>query len=81
VTMPWLILLAQTRFYPPVRILAASLAVLASLGWFGDRVGWKNPLGALADGLGAAGPWALLALAIFALIGFTFTRKGRTPQI
>ncbi len=31
VTMPWLILLAQTRLYSPVRVVGASLAVLASL--------------------------------------------------
>lgn len=77
VTMPWLILLAQTRLYPPVRVVGASLAVVASLGWLGDRVGLANPLGTLADSLGAAGPWALLALAILALTGFAFTRAGR----
>ncbi|MFC6667914.1 HupE/UreJ family protein [Deinococcus radiopugnans] len=76
VTMPWLILLAQTRLYPPVRVAGASLAAVASLGWLGDRVGWSNPLGALADGLGAAGPWALLGLAVLTLVGFTLTRVG-----
>ncbi|WP_216326638.1 HupE/UreJ family protein [Deinococcus aestuarii] len=76
VTMPWLILLAQTRLYTPVRTLGASLAVLASLGWLGDRVGLANPLGTLADSLGAAGPWALLALAALALLGFAFRRAG-----
>ena len=45
VTMPWLILLARTLLYPMVRTIGASLAILASLGWLGDRVGWKNPLG------------------------------------
>lgn len=78
VTMPWLILLAQTKLYPPVRMVGASLAVLASLGWLGDRVGWSNPLGALADGLGRVGPWALLALALLALTGFALTHKGRS---
>ncbi len=77
VTMPWLILLAQTRLYPPVRVTGASLAALASLGWLGDRVGWSNPLGALADTLGFVGPWALLGLAILALAGFIFTGVGR----
>lgn len=77
VTMPWLILLARTPLYPPVRVVGASLAALASLGWLGDRVGWSNPLGTLADGLGRVGPWALLALALLALGGFAFTRVGR----
>ncbi|MFB9990895.1 HupE/UreJ family protein [Deinococcus oregonensis] len=75
VTMPWLLLLARTPLYPWVRILAASLAVLAALGWLGDRVGWKNPLSTLADGLGTAGPWALLALALSAMLGFVLTRR------
>ncbi|WP_189091647.1 HupE/UreJ family protein [Deinococcus ruber] len=77
VTMPWLILLAQTRWYSAVRTVGASLAVLASLGWLGDRLGWSNPLGKLADGLGAVGPWALPALAILALMGFGLGRRRR----
>ena len=79
VTMPWLILLAQTKLYPPVRTVGASLALLASLGWLGDRVGWSNPVGTLADGLGVVGPWALLALAILALTGFALTSARRSP--
>ncbi|WP_424952004.1 HupE/UreJ family protein [Deinococcus sp.] len=80
VTMPWLMLLAQTRLYPAVRVTGGVVAVLASLGWLADRLGWPNPLGTLADGLGAAGPWALLALAILALTGFalTYARQART---
>lgn len=74
VTMPWLILLARTPLYPPVRMFGASVAVLASLGWLGDRLGLSNPLGTLADELGMAGPWALLALALLATVGFAFSR-------
>jgi len=79
VTMPWLILLAKTRLYSPVRVVAASVAFLAALGWFGDRVGWKNPLGTLADGLGTTGPWALLALALLGLLSLAFTPKTQQP--
>ncbi|WP_219722151.1 HupE/UreJ family protein [Deinococcus planocerae] len=78
VTMPWLILLAQTRLYPPVRVVGASLAVLASLGWLGDRVGLANPLGTLADSLGTVGPWALLGLAALAALGFAFQKLRNT---
>ena len=77
VTMPWLILLAQTTLYPALRRVGASLAFLAALGWLGDRVGWSNPLGALADQLGVAGPWVLLGLALLALTGFGLTYRGR----
>ena len=78
-TMPWLILLARTPLYPPVRVVGASLAGIAALGWLGDRVGFANPLGAFADTLGAVGPWALLALAVLALAAFTVTRARRAP--
>ena len=78
VTMPWLILLAQTTLYPALRRVGASLAFLAALGWLGDRVGWSNPLGALADQFGGAGPWALLGLALLAVVAFVLTVKQRT---
>ncbi|GGR36542.1 HupE/UreJ family protein [Deinococcus ruber] len=78
VTMPWLILLAQTKLYPAVRMMGAALAFCAALGWLGNRVGWRNPLGALADQLGAAGPWALLGLAMLAVMAFTITWRART---
>ncbi|PNY79409.1 hypothetical protein CVO96_19330 [Deinococcus koreensis] len=79
VTMPWLMVLAPTRLYPPVRILGATVAALASLGWLGDRLGLTNPLGALADALGTAGPWVLLGLAALAVAGAARGRTGRTP--
>lgn len=56
----------------------ASLAVLASLGWLGQRLGVENPLGTLADNLGLVGPWALLALAALAVVGFVLTRPRNT---
>jgi hypothetical protein len=36
-TIPWLILLSRTTFYPPVRIIGATFAALASLGWMTER--------------------------------------------
>lgn len=81
VTMPWLILLARTALYSPVRILGASLALLAALGWLGNRVGWQNPLGTLADHFGTAGPWALLALAGLAVTGSVFSRQAQPRRV
>ena len=36
-TIPWLILLARTRWYPPLRVAGAAFAAIASLGWIGER--------------------------------------------
>lgn len=78
VTLPWLLLLARTPIYTPVRVGGALLAVLASLGWLGQRLGLDNPLGTLADGLGLVGPWALLGLAVLAVLGIVLRKPGRT---
>ncbi|MFC4453592.1 HupE/UreJ family protein [Deinococcus sonorensis] len=75
VTMPWLILLAQTRVSPAARVLGAALAALAALGWLGDRLGLANPLGSAADSLGPRGPWALLILAVLAVAAFALTPR------
>ena len=53
---------------------ANTLAGLAALGWFGERVGLSNPLGAFADGLSAYGPWALAGLAALALAAWLVQR-------
>ena len=45
ITMPWLILLARTPAYTPVRIVGVIVASLAALGWLGERLGYENPLG------------------------------------
>lgn len=81
-TLPWLVLLARTSFYAPVRLTGAALAFLAALGWLGNRLGWSNPLGQMADALSPYGPWgiALLALSALAATGFskrkTHERRG-----
>jgi len=36
-TFPWLVLLARSRVYEPVRIMAATAALLAALGWAANR--------------------------------------------
>ncbi|MGY2894416.1 hypothetical protein [Deinococcus sp. UYEF24] len=66
--------------YSLVRVPGASLAVLASLGWLGDRIGWSNPLGATADRLGEVGPWALVGLAVLAASSFALTRRKATRR-
>ncbi|GGR23314.1 hypothetical protein GCM10008957_39070 [Deinococcus ruber] len=80
VTMPWLILLARTPLYPPVRVVGASIAVLASLGWLGARLGVVNPLGTLADTLSPYGPWVIVGLAVLALLGFGWSKLRNAPS-
>jgi hypothetical protein len=54
VTIPWLILLARTAFYSPVRILGAVFGTVAALGLIGERaLGWRNPFDAVVNSLAA----------------------------
>jgi HupE / UreJ protein len=78
VTMPWLILLARTPTYRPVRIIGALVAALAALGWLGERLGYANPLGTLANNLSPYSPWVVVGLAGLALIVFLQGRYRRT---
>lgn len=68
-TFPWLLLLARSRVYFPIRIVGASFAGLASLGWIAERaLSIANPIGAWVATLAAhpyflAGSVAGLAIA------------------
>lgn len=64
--LPPLVILARRPAYTPLRITAALIAAAAAVGWLLDRVGIPTPLGAVADTLGAASPWVVLALWIAA---------------
>lgn len=75
--MPWLILLAQTSVYVPVRVFGAAIAGLAALGWLGARLGYANGLSAIADGLNPYGPWVVVALAGLALISLVMKQRFR----
>ncbi|MCC2031568.1 HupE/UreJ family protein [Microbacterium allomyrinae] len=60
--LPPLVLLARTRIYTPLRIIAASITALAAVGWLVDRLGVPNAIGEAADALGVIGPALVLAL-------------------
>ncbi|MEF2279611.1 HupE/UreJ family protein [Deinococcus sp. YIM 134068] len=77
VTMPWLILLARTSVYTPVRVVGAGVAALAALGWLGQRLlGTDNPLSLLADGLGTHAMWIIGGLAVLAVLATLVSRQG-----
>ena len=67
--VPWLMLLAWSGRYTPVRLIGALLAAVASLGWALERLtGASNPVSAHLEGLRAAAPWILAVLAILAVL-------------
>lgn len=52
VTIPWLILLARSQFYSPVRIGGALFGAMASLGWIAERAfAVRNPVEPLVNAL------------------------------
>ena len=64
VTMPWLLLLAQTRAYPPFRVVGASVSGIAALGWMAERaLGWDNPVGVWVEWAAAHAVWIVVGLA------------------
>ena len=71
VTVPWLVLLAQTAVYRYVRTAGAALAALASLGWVIERyTGVPNILSAGIDNIAGNAVWiiTLLVLATLAIV-------------
>lgn len=67
-TMPWLIVLARTPVYAPVRTVGAAVTALAAMGWLGERLGFASPLSAFANSLSPYGPWVIVGLAGLALV-------------
>jgi hypothetical protein len=78
VTMPWLLLLARTRAYPPFRIVGASLTGIAALGWMAERtLGWNNPVGIWVERAAAHAVWIVVGLAVLSV---TMTLRERWQQ-
>lgn len=69
VTMPWLILLADTPAYPRIRVAGAIATGIAAASWFFERaLGWPNPIGPWVERAAGYAPWIVAALALFALV-------------
>lgn len=79
VTVPWLILLAQTKDYTPFRILGAGVAGVISVAWMSERILLRPNMitDAAAKGFAFA-PWILMALAVSSLLAFYKERKVQT---
>ncbi len=74
-TMPWLVLLARTQFYSPLRCAAACVAGVAATAWFFERaLGWNNPVGPIVEKMADHAIWLLIGLAILALAATLVTQ-------
>lgn len=80
ITVPWLILLSLTSFYPWVRISSALLAALASLVWIVSRVSREpNVIERTMQSITPYAPFAILLLALLALTAYCHqTSKEKT---
>ncbi|MCI1186724.1 HupE/UreJ family protein [Hymenobacter sp. DH14] len=77
-TMPWLLLLSHTRYYPAVRVAGALAAAVAALAWLTERIfNQANPLSALVARVAHFAPWLLAALAAVALLSFWQQRRNQ----
>lgn len=80
-TIPWLVLLSRSPLYTPARLLAAIFALLASLGWIGERAfGWTNPFDAGLNLLADHAVFFVIALAVVALVAGVWPRLRKAPQ-
>jgi len=82
VTIPWLILLARTQWYAPVRISGAILGGVAALGWIAERTfAIRNPVEPFVNAL-AHHPLILVgALATAALAATLWQAMRKSPAI
>ena len=82
-TFPWLLLLARTPLYTPLRSLGATFAGAASIGWIAERAFHaKSPMDAIVTSL-AAHPLLLAGMLATVAIGATFGSKRveRAPPL
>ena len=79
VTAPWLILLAKSGKYTPVRVGGAAFAAIASLAWMLERAtGQSNPISESLSGLLSVAPYAIVCLAIWAVVAVTVHPRPTT---
>ncbi|AUD06108.1 HupE/UreJ family protein [Spirosoma pollinicola] len=77
-TVPWLMLLSQTRVYPFVRTAGAVLAGVAALAWLSERTfGQSNFLTALITKGAGYAPWLIIVLVSASLLLFWRERRQR----
>jgi hypothetical protein len=67
--MPWLVLLARSRAYGPLRIAGAALTGIAAATWFAERAfGWANPIGPVVETVASHALWLLAGLVVVTVV-------------
>ena len=81
--MPWLVLLARSHAYGPLRIAGATLTGIAAAAWFAERaLGWGNPVAPLVEAVASHALWLLAGLAVLtvaAAYGMNARKPTRSP--
>lgn len=81
-TMPALVLLARTRFYPAFRTAGAALAGVAAIAWIVERsLDTENPVGRAIDAALGQAPWLWGALTVGAILAFYLKRSSPDQSI
>ena len=71
ITMPWLLLLAQTPVYSSFRIVGSCLTGVAAAAWFLERaLGWPNPVAPLVEMAAAHALWLVAGLAVLSVSAY-----------
>ena len=66
--MPWLLLLARSRVYEPLRIAGAMLTGIAAGAWLAERAfGWVNPIVPLVETVASHAPSLLAGLVVLSV--------------
>ena len=79
--MPWLVLLARSRVYGPVRIAGAVLTGIAAAAWFVERAfGWVNPIGPIVESVAAHALWILAGLVALTLVATVAENQSRSRE-
>jgi len=81
VVVPWLMMLAWSGRYTPVRLTGAVFAAVASLGWALERLtGQVNPVSSALELIQPAAPWLLAIIALLAIVSAGVSVQQRTDK-
>ena len=71
-TIPWFVLMSQTRYFRPIKTLLAVVIALVAIGWMVQRA---TGISTITDGVVLFSPWLFLGLCGFSLTLFALTKR------
>ena len=75
-TIPWFIIMSQTKYFKKVKNILAIIISLAAVGWIVQRItGDNNLLSAATDQALLFSPWLILGLCLLSLTLLALTKK------